>query len=182
MFIGSNFNNTLSQNVSAAQASSIKEKEDSDMERAIRLSLASHNVIDVDRHTPIRGHTAKKVPEVIVLFSPEATVSHTPTKQGTGTNMINQVKKRAFKRSQLVTDLVDADNPTSSPLKACASPYASKVFDHLADKKNKPSVAQFVDHYVEDNPFADSQEVYEHTNDYLRGLEGQPLKKRSKKK
>ena len=91
---------------------------------------------------------------------------------------IKRVVKRAFDRSQLTTEVVDAEDPTASPTIEAASPFAAPVFQHLADRKNKPAVAEYVNYFHEANPQADSQEAYGQASDFLRSLEGKPKKKR----
>ena len=63
----------------------------------------------------------------------------------------------------------------------CASLYAGRVHHRIANLKNDPSVAEYVSNFYEENPQANSQEGYEQANAFLRGIDGFPQKKASKK-
>jgi hypothetical protein len=81
----------------------------------------------------------------------------------------------------MTTDLFEPNNPAASPQQVATSPISLKVFNSMSDRKNQPAVANYVTHFYEDNPQADSQEGYDQANDYVRILEGLPKKKRSRK-
>ena len=92
------------------------------------------------------------------------------------------MKKRAFDRTfpQPVTvldgDAVDA----SSPVFMETSPYAMNTFVALSNHANNPAPAEYLHHYHQAKPDADSQEGYHQVSDMLRHMAVQPKKYQKK--
>jgi ATP-dependent RNA circularization protein (DNA/RNA ligase family) len=81
----------------------------------------------------------------------------------------------------MTTEVLGPHNPTASPTVVATSPaVVYYVFDIIADHKNQPSIAEYVTHFHEENPLADSQEGCEVANDLVCQLRGVPKKKRFK--
>ena len=185
-FIGSNFNEHLtdSDTMNRAIAAS-KETYDAEfvgMEHALKASIDDQTITIEDDNTPARA--TSRSPTIIALLSPTPNVkglSHSPAKTASSSDYLKRVQKKAYKRSQETVEEVDIEDPLSSPIKQRASPYAGKVYHRIANRKNDPSVAEYVSDFHDENPFADSQEGYEQANAFLRGIDGFPQKKASKK-
>ena len=152
-------------------------QEDIDMAQAIKASIQMAN------NSSGTGTSASN-PVVLLMTPPPTNFNVRPVMDGiaesTEANMMERVRKRAFRRSNDTIEVVDTDNPTSSPLLAVASPNASKMFHKIATKD--PSITSYIDTYEAENPEADSQEVYGATSNYMDVLEGKPRKKRRNNK
>ena len=111
--------------------------------------------------TPAKKQSAKN--NIVVLMTPTPTMLTTNTSNNVNEDFLNRVKKRAFNRS-----LPDT------------SPYAMNTFVALSDRANNPVPAEYLRHYHEAKPDADSQEGYCQVSDLLRHMDGQPKKYQKK--
>ena len=137
--------------------------EEDAMTRAIKNSMSDHGTKQ----------------NVIVLMTPPPKHSNSASAGSDNKDVfIKRVVKRAYERSQLTTEVVDADDPSGSPAFVATSPFVAPVFNHLSNRKNKPAVADYINYFHDANPEADSQEAYAQASDFLRSLEGKPKKKR----
>ena len=96
--------------------------------------------------------------------------------------MVKRDQKRAFTCSQKFVEQVDLESKTLPIKLVTTEPYAAKLFSHLSDPKGTPATTAYLNHFVEENPEACSQDVYENMTMYLSTIDGKPIKKRSKKK
>ena len=89
---------------------------------------------------------------MIVLMTPlpKPVIKDIATPQSNA--FVKRVVKRAFERSQMTTELVNADDRTGSPSYVATSPFAAPVFHHLANRKNKPAVPEYVNYYYQSQP------------------------------
>lgn len=164
----------------AKEASLVSLKEtDPDITRAIKESLIESQTVVVDSNgTAPPPQKPSSDSGVVFPLSPapagqrvDSPAEHT-----------KRVQKRAFKRSLETTEVLQTDNPIASPEHVAASPHASRVFNELANACGRPTVASYLNHCVEANPMANSQEGHEAAADFMRDSDGKPKKKKSKKK
>ena len=153
------------------------EDKQEEMTRAIRLSLLESNSTGTAHHHPVTVNLLS--PSESHSASDGISILSTPKRPSKVDHYLRRVQKKAFKHSQKtveVLNLEDDSETVASPEVKAASPYSSKVYYALSNRKKDPALADFITDFHEENPQADSQEGYTVASGFLRDMDGVPKK------